>query len=267
MRLLFIYFFKGFFFPKSPEGGLGCGSGNAAALPRGSEVTRPWQPGLCAAARPLLAFTAGSARPAPLDAFPEGWGWICELLFPAPEVPSKPCPAGRRSVPFTVALPPLPSLCGASGHEHRSGLGFLQGILAVMGARSEEKRHGHPTPSRCSRPPHKGQGDAVRAVKFSQLSEHPRGLQQLGCVTACPRPAVSQLWWHLPAPCPASPGEGSCGWGCFWAAWALGLFSRRSRALSGSGSDTRCQEQMAAIGRAASQIPVAPGTVLGSGSS
>lgn len=70
----------------------------------------------------------------------------------------------------------------------------------------------------------------------------------------CPPCAHQPGLWELPAALSLGRVRG----------W-LGLFSPRTRVLSGSGGGMRCQEQMAAIGWAFSQIPVTPGTALGSG--
>lgn len=129
-------------------------------------------------------------------------------------------------------------------------------------------------------PSHKGEWDVSPAVKpptrerVSQPFKHPKGLRQLGRSRSCrcfslPGRAPAACESPLPAPSLLARARGAAG--CFWPAVAgrragCGLFSPCTRGLSGSGSGMRCQEQMAAIDRAFSQIPVAPGTALGSGS-
>lgn len=156
--------------------------------------------------------------------------------------------------------------------------------------RAGQSPHGDPTaashPSSClpqprhHQPSHEGEWDVSPAAKpptrrrVSQPFKHPKGLRQLGRSRSCrcfSLPGRAPAACESPLPAPSLLARARRAAGCFWPAVAgrragCGLFSPCTRVLSGSGSGMRCQEQMAAIDWAFSQIPVAPGTALGSGS-
>lgn len=130
-----LFFLKGFSFFQ-PRGVLGCGSGNSAALPRGSEATGGRVPAL--AVCPFLALIGCFAKLVPLDTFPEGWRWISTPLFPAQGgikgvSPRVTVPFSEGSVamsPRLAAPPELPRVLGRMSPCPRLSFGI--GVLVAI---------------------------------------------------------------------------------------------------------------------------------------
>lgn len=197
-------FFYRVFLSLSPKGGLGCGSGNSAALPCGSEATRPRQARLRAGARrlPVSCFNWLLCQASSLGCLPGGMGMDLHAAVPhgLSGGPSKPRPRGSPcECPLAWALPSHPSRGGSPRSIHPRVLGrmspcprfslsasafpllwlreptLLVHLRVAEVGRAGQSPHGDPTaashPSSClpqprhHQPSHEGEWDVSPAAK------------------------------------------------------------------------------------------------------